>query len=234
MNRLVIDYTAGDGGYRMFLIGDTHGNIKHYRDLLVLVDAVRGTSLHVGDFGLGFGPDRDRWASAEQYSLQNNGHYFIRGNHDDPAVCRPLTNYLGEFGADSNRSLFWAGGAYSIDKDLRLQLMSRGNAPCWWEDEELSPSQMDEAFELYRQHKPRFVVTHDAPVSLYRDLGASSIKMNRTGTFLQDLLEHHVPEMWFFGHWHIPKEIKSRGCRFRCVGECELLDVPEIPDWYRN
>lgn len=89
---------------------------------------------------------------------------FIRGNDDDPSLCRSSPRNLGEFGKSPD-GLFWMSGAWSIDWQFRQEGVS------WWRDEELSTSQLGEAFDCYVGAKPRVVVTHQGPASLFREGG---------------------------------------------------------------
>lgn len=213
----------------MRFIGDVHGHTVKYLQI-----RGEGPSFQIGDMGLGF-PNvflpKDR-----------NNHVFIRGNHDDPAACRVHPDYAGDWGFDAEKSLFFMGGAYSIDQDWRKKNM-RWQAfknlpviPIWWPDEELSEEELKKAEELYLKSKPRIVATHDCPTSasvhLLRDLLLGEFRpekqiITRTGEALERMLQAHQPEVWIFGHYHIDREFQLRGChtKFICLGELNARDI---------
>jgi len=128
--------------------------------------------------------------------------------------------YLGEFGMIGD--LFFASGAWSIDRAWRTEGID------WWQDEELSAAQMREAFELYVEKKPRVVVTHDAPSSLFEKGGPMALadfSPSATAQFLERCFEEHQPELWIFGHHHRSRDFELRGTRFRCLDELETMTV---------
>lgn len=136
----------------MIFIGDVHGKIKKYRALIrAMPEGQR--SLQLGDMGLGF-------RGVHLFpggSLLRGDHRFIRGNHDDPKACHRHPLYKGDWGYDAERQLFYLGGAWSIDQNWRTEGLS------WWRDEELSYAELDKAYQLYVQCRPRIVATHEAP-----------------------------------------------------------------------
>ena len=95
------------------IIGDIHGHIGPYINLLVDCDA----SIQVGDFGYGFiNEPAERLVS----DIHESGdHKFIRGNHDDPAKCKVAPGWIQD-GLVRNDVMF-IGGAWSIDWHLRTE-----------------------------------------------------------------------------------------------------------------
>ena len=104
----------------MILIGDVHGLFDNYRGFLRLCQCKK--SLQLGDFGLGFPMGTDH---VDMSDIPGK-HLFLRGNHDNPAVCRKDKNYVGDFGVLKGsfingrfKKLFYISGAWSIDKAYR-------------------------------------------------------------------------------------------------------------------
>ena len=97
-------------------LGDVHGKFNQipYHQLGT------GLTVCVGDLGIGF-PNQDPPVIPAHFR-------FIRGNHDNPEVCRQHPNYLGEYGFLQNPDLFFVGGADSIDKSHRTP------GGDWWPD----------------------------------------------------------------------------------------------------
>lgn len=190
-------------------------------------------SCQTGDMGLGFS-DKDA-----KYSKNGKAwspelvpeHRFIRGNHDDPALCRSHPNYMGDYGFLTRPSIFYVGGGYSIDQGLRTIDYN------WWEDEELKEIQMNSAIDLYKGTKPKIMVSHECPLSMKADVITNSWKLehdSRTEKNLQMMLDIHKPDYWIFGHHHRFLEKDVNGTHFVCLHE--LIDGPvndciyEIPN----
>lgn len=134
----------------MIFIGDVHGKTNELTHRLLGPEFYNKRAFQLGDMGIGF-----RGVKLREFPRK----YFlwIRGNHDRPDWCREHPNYAGDFGYLEEEKLFFLGGAWSIDKEWRVPGES------WWEDEELSYKELDEAYQLYVRVKPRIVATHEAP-----------------------------------------------------------------------
>jgi DNA repair exonuclease SbcCD nuclease subunit len=158
-------------------------------------------------------------------------HKFIRGNHDDPALCRSHPNYLGDYGFADKPNIFYVSGGYSVDHTFRIPDLT------WWSDEELSEDQMNSAIVLYEEMKPKIMVSHECPLAMKIDSVTNKWKFDhnsRTELMLQSMFEIHQPDYWIFGHHHQRKETDKNGTHFVCLDE--LLDgkindcIYEIPN----
>ena len=208
---------------KITIIGDVHGKTGSY--IRLLRNLPDRPSIQVGDMGLGFA----------RVQLDPNQifprHRFFRGNHDDPAKCRKHPRYMGDWGYDSETSIFHVAGAWSIDRDMRIEGIS------WWRDEELSYEELDRAITAYQIAKPRFVLSHDCPekannVLLYDLLGPYFLTKqecgkSRTCGALQAMLDIHAPEEWVFGHYHVDKTFYVPGykTKFTCVAELSTYEL---------
>ena len=213
----------------MFFVGDVHGIIGPF--LNILERRVRnGPCLQVGDMGLGFGG-----VSLPELKPQ---HRFIRGNHDDPAACKAHPSYAGEFGYWEEHRLFFLGGAWSIDLAWR-KAWNAMHSPkkVWWEDEELSPEQLEAAYQLYIKVKPELVGTHEAPTEAAKYVLRDGFRQEkaecantRTSQALQRMFEAHQPRHWVFGHYHRTIDFRLGSVdgqsvistRFHCLTELDL------------
>lgn len=201
----------------MIFIGDCHGKTERLQRILQGIP--KETKVYqVGDMGLGF----------EDVILpeQRSNFKFIRGNHDSPQACQAHPNYLGEYGYVQEDDLFYLGGGWSIDRNLRIPNVS------WWADEELSVEQLEDAFALYVEKKPKIVMTHECPESIGRVLvpiiGNNHLFVaSKTALHLQKMFEAHKPRYWVFGHWHYNKNMKIDGTLFRCVAELSQAEIAE-------
>ena len=210
---------------KLIVVGDIHGKTGEYRRLL---NDIKGPSVQVGDMGLGF---KGVGLPPPGTTPQAERHKFFRGNHDDPAKCRKHPRYMGDWGYDSETSIFHVAGAWSIDRDMRIEGIS------WWRDEELSYEELDRAITAYQIAKPRFVLSHDCPekannVLLYDLLGAYFLAKqecgkSRTCGALQAMLDIHAPEEWIFGHYHTDKTFYVPGykTKFTCVAELSTYEL---------
>lgn len=209
------------------IIGDIHGKFNDYVDVLQrATDAGIERSVQVGDFGIGFaGP---YWHDqVDKFHRDNPGHKFIRGNHDNPARCKSMVGYISD-GTVLN-DVMLIGGAWSIDFAWRTEGVN------WWADEELSTKDLYLLMDVYDMVKPRVVITHDCPTDVARQMFiAPSGKQlahkpvqykTRTAEAFQAMWEMHQPEIWCFGHWHISQLEVMNGTAFRCIGECDFVDI---------
>jgi hypothetical protein len=134
-------------------------------------------------------------------------HRFIRGDHDSPALAAAHPNFAGKFGfIPDSGGLFYLSGALTISAPV-LQ-----NSKYWYADEELSPREVNAAFDLYRESKPRILISHEGPSEIIAEMLAESFGNyaeakracvhSRTAAALQRMIEAHEPEQHFFGHYH--------------------------------
>src|SRR6266404_2664369 len=134
------------------IIGDVHGFTKTYQKWLRNNLDPEQRSIQIGDMGLGFA---GVGLPAPGQPPLGDSHKFFRGNHDSPEKCRAHANYLGDYGYLEEDGIFWVAGAFSIDRAYRIEGVS------WWADEELSYAELGKATDLYREVKPRFVLSHE-------------------------------------------------------------------------
>lgn len=202
----------------LHLIGDIHGMFEEYY-LPITSRLNDDPSIQIGDMGHGF-PNSILPELPKQ-------HRFIRGNHDNPELCLQHPNYLGEFGYIEEWDLFYIGGAWSIDWQMRKRGVT------WWEDEELTMKQCNAALDLYLEKKPFHVVSHDCPeiakISMLIHIAGSPNGVfnmpTRTNQLLQEMWEQHQPANWYFGHYHVSRKFKIKATSFRCLGEAEVLEI---------
>ena len=199
------------------LMGDIHGPAK-FPDLRKAAEGSLPV-IQIGDFGFGFGGDFDR--EAEAFLAEADGHVrFIRGNHDNPAVCRSMPGFI-EDGTVEGDTMF-IGGAWSIDWQRRTKDVD------WWADEEVSQEEFDRLLGVYREAKPDVMVTHDGPDCMFGKMfGYDRLFDTRTGRMLSRFLNAHQPEFWIFGHHHRSAEFDDvlSGTLFRCLGEGETMEI---------
>lgn len=208
------------------IIGDIHGKFQDYRTYSI--GMFDGPTIQIGDFGIGFGQSPYWYTSVDAH--QNDGtHRFIRGNHDDPELCKTMNGYIPD-GRVEGHTMF-LGGAWSIDNpDAPPGWYKRTAGVDWWEGEECSAAELDTFLDIYATVKPRVMITHDCPTDASHEMffRTGLVKgleyPNRTASALQRMWSLHQPEYWFFGHWHHTKHIKLGNTHFQCIGELDYID----------
>lgn len=210
----------------MRLVGDIHGEIIPYLDLILDCEE----SVQIGDFGMGFLSPYQMDRVEEAHDAGN--HRFIRGNHDDPALCREASGWIEDGYYDADRDTMYIGGAWSIDAPGRIAHENMYGVKSWWEDEQLSVPELSKVHADFLFLKPSIVVTHDAPMEASKKMFFNG-KYNMmaphmsttTAEALQAMFFDHKPDLWVFGHWHIPERTKIDGTEFVCLAELEHMDI---------
>lgn len=210
-------------------IGDVHGKFKRYREIIRDIPA----SIQVGDMGVGFkalrGGEIVDLANPPFDAMSEGDHLFIRGNHDNPEVCKKHQFHIPD-GTYLDNKIFCLGGAVSIDRQWRTEGLD------WWPDEELSNEELDRLVHKYFSIKPDIVVTHDCPESIANQIMGAFNKVkiedgSRTRQALEIMFHKHQPKLWVFGHWHHSLNFMSGGTNFRCLGELEYEDY-DVDEWF--
>jgi hypothetical protein len=215
------------------IIGDIHGKVTDYKFYSLGIGRTRSgkeisveRSIQVGDFGMGFNKTPYWNDNMHQWFEANPGHRFIRGNHDDPAVCKTMPGYIPD-GRVEGHTMF-VGGAWSIDHAWRTEGLT------WWRDEECSVEQFNQIIDTYAVVRPRVMITHDCPtqaaIDIFKNRGLlwggrdAKLENTRTASALQAMFEIHQPDFWFFGHWHHTLHQKIGNTHFQCLGELDYID----------
>ncbi len=204
-------------------IGDVHAKWDRYKKLIKDCDR----SLQVGDFGVGFfNPITEKPYSNPPYDHMSKGeHFFVRGNHDNPGVCKRHPFWVKDGGSVFGRDdIFCVGGAFSIDKDRRTENYD------WWHDEELTYGQLCNILDTYELVKPKIVVTHECPDSVisrvYQARGMHKYDIpSVTRRCFDNMLEIHKPDLWIHGHWHLSAWTIHKGVQFIALNELEYVDL---------
>ena len=201
---------------RLVLVGDIHGEFPPFHAFARRVQGRGVAVVQVGDFGHGFLDPRTAADAVDFFREHTGACGFIRGNHDNPGVCRASPGWIPDGHYDPDWEIMFVGGAFSIDRKHRTEGLD------WWEDEECPIAELNAIVDRYIAVKPRIMVTHDAPaaaieavfpdVTLFRPL-------SRTMQAFDAMFAHHSPDAWIFGHWHRSASAVVDGTRFQCLGE---------------
>lgn len=209
------------------LIGDIHGAVNDYK--AYSIGNFDGPTIQVGDFGIGFGQS-DYWHESVNDFHSDGTHRFIRGNHDNPAVCKEMTGWIRD-GKIENDVMF-VGGAWSIDNpDAPPGWYQRTEGVDWWPEEECSMQQFQHFIDVYATVKPRVMITHDCPQCISHEMFFNSGFLTgpeyrtRTAQALEAMLNIHQPDEWYFGHWHKTMQYQYGRTMFHCIGILDYVDV---------
>ena len=194
----------------MVLIGDVHGKIHQYNRI---IQKYKDTdTICVGDFG--FKREHD-W---HLKNINNDRHKILYGNHDYYPYLH-LNHSLGDFGLVDDH-IFYVRGAYSIDRHLRTEGLD------WFRDEEIRYSGWDQVIDLYMDHLPDIVVSHECPALLHKKIFKyENLIKSVTAQALDTLFEMHQPKTWIFGHHHKSITEDIEGTKFICLDELETLTI---------
>ncbi|RDJ35095.1 MAG: metallophosphoesterase [Crenarchaeota archaeon] len=216
---------------RLRIIGDVHGNIKKYLEIVEDANAQGLHTLQIGD--LGFYPEYQFLFNYKSFDKDKNKCFM--GNHDCYTLAEEAKSSfcLGDYGPATLNgvSFFFVRGAFSIDQFRRTHGID------WWPEEELPLSEFDKIAESYLKCKPDIVISHDCPHSIGNDeiLKEEGVlehyKFNpntfttNTSALLQQLFSLHQPQFWYFGHYHKNWTNTVRGTKFRCLAELSYIDI---------
>ncbi len=174
---------------RILMAGDTHGDATHVRYLLVTAQIQRCDRVFVlGDFGYWEHTQEGRNflnRVSLLANLKNIPIYFLDGNHDKTSLLLEQYDVISdgdregfllvrEYVRYARRGLTWIwddiefialGGAYSVDKQSRLEWEAKHGEPesLWFPEEEMTDEEMNEI--LGRLYSVDVMLAHDKPRS---------------------------------------------------------------------
>lgn len=222
--------------------GDTHGRFKWLEELEDYKPAETAIII-LGDAGLNFFLNYKDDLLKQYVNEQGYHIYCLRGNHEmrpqhlitsflsyDEEVGgvvyrEPKYNnirYFTDYGSYviNGHTVAVIGGAYSVDKNYRLARAGitdpTKNNPIvsgWFEDEQLTPREMDKAEQLLVHNavgdkiKYDFVLTHTCPKRFQpTDLFLNFVDQSGVDDTMEVWLDKMCNELdwniWLFGHYH--------------------------------
>lgn len=215
-------------------VGDTHGRFDKLNQLIA---QHKPDNVFVcGDFGYWNeqtfgGPDYNLW---DRIVTNDTKVYFCDGNHEDFNMLDKLVEQHGyrkpilvaknvyycprgsELILEDGTSVLFFGGAYSVDKPLRIKDIN------WFEQEQATFEQLDRV----QNKQYDIVVSHTCPMRCLFDVsmktGINRAKINHTQTeqVLDKLFDIVQPKLWFFGHWHQYGNFEYNGCKLVMLNIC--------------
>lgn len=205
-----------------YVTGDIHGEFSRAKSFEGLENVIV-----LGDFGANyFGADdwKDKKFKKKFNSLGTQ-FYIVRGNHEarpqniytikkvwDESVQNyvyvepeyPNIHYFMDYGIYFCGGYRCAviGGAYSVDKDYRLQ-----NGLKWFSDEQLTEDEMKDCMHTISGGYYDFIFSHTCPLrfeptDLFLDFIDQSTVDNTMEKFLDEIYTHTSYNAWCWGHFH--------------------------------
>lgn len=204
--------------------GDTHGEYDGFLNRLYQHKITKDDIVIVcGDFGFIRDSPYHRYflarLTAEPFTIA-----FADGNHEDfdllytyPIVewnggkAHKIANNIyhlmrGQRFVIEDNSFFTMGGAYSIDKAMRVEGKS------WWKQELPNNEEYKIAGETLKScgYTTDYIITHTIPQSAIRELGFTpDIHDAELTGYFDYLYEKMTFKKWFSGHFHINRIIRG-------------------------
>ncbi len=207
----------------IYVTGDIHGDLGRLKNKAIARKLKKGDYLIVcGDLGFFWNDSREerkarKWLFKRKYTI-----LFVDGTHDNLDMlssfpqedwcggkARKISNNLFQlcrgyvFQIEGNY-IFAAGGGESMDMEERDALGS------WWEQELPSPQELSEARERLAQCRDviDYVITHDCPAALLKNLRAESrfANVSHLNLFFDQVSRECRFKQWYFGCYHIDKK----------------------------
>ena len=207
----------------IIITGDIHNEFsklnalisRHKPDLLICC----------GDFG--YWPNVSWAAPLSNIKPQGTKILWCDGNHENHWSLRdretdelhPNVIYMprgSTYELDDGRTIFFMGGADSIDKHRRKLGVD------WFPEEVIRGCDL---MNLPKVDVDIFV-THTCPMELMNEM----LKFNPakfgdpSPRELSELWKIYKPDLWFFGHWHVYRETDMFGTKCYALGTCSYLN----------
>ena len=217
------------------ITGDPHGEISRF-SLEFMPEQVAWSSedkiIFAGDFGYVFLGEKSSLSEKSNLDMLSQKSFeilFVDGNHEGfdhlleyPEIIR--------YGAPVRRirdNIFWLqrgyvyniegkrvfvmGGAYSVDKAVRMKYREICGQKIWFDQELPCAEEYRRAIDNLKacNMEVDYVITHTAPTSvIHRLLGQRPDMHDAELTGFLDWVYHEVNfKKWFFGHFHEDVEI---------------------------
>ena len=216
----------------IYVIGDIHGDFnllkaRFYMELNEENSQKRDVLFVAGDAG--FINSYEGSASKEKRkSILNRLPFIIivvLGNHENYDIIESLpetTIFNGRcykeegvnayyakngqiFDIDGTK-IFTFNGGLSVDKKARLELEKQYNRKFYW-PQEIKEEDFEEAYNNYFNHQVDYVITHDVPLSIFKQIMPFVSNSNKNEEcalqpFFQRIYAIDKFKHWYAGHYH--------------------------------
>jgi len=204
----------------IYVTGDTHGE---YGRLIEFNKTLKSGDYIIvcGDWGYIFLNNESENKLLDDVAEKPWTMLFVDGNHENhPAINlypqeiwnggkihRIRKNIIhlcrGQVFEVENKKFFTFGGAYSIDKALRIEGYS------WWKDEMPTDADFVEANKNLDAHNREvdYIITHTAPEETMNIFHPDHIHEKPLNNFLEYVRESVKYKHWYMGHLHRDEDV---------------------------
>lgn len=215
----------------ILLTGDCHGRFKRIIDFCTKNKLTRKDKIIIlGDVGLNYHLDGKDKLKKEQLVKLLPDIICVHGNHEERPQninsYKEITNNYGHFYVEAKypnllfcidgetyniegKSFLCLGGAYSVDKYIRIKSGDK-----WFKSEQMSEQIKDYVKEKYFSSSVDYIVSHTCPhryIPTEKFLSGvdQNLVDNSMEYFLDECYENIGFNKWFCGHWHTNKRVDN-------------------------
>lgn len=213
-----------------YITGDTHGSydIHKLSKPSLNKNSITLTSndylIICGDFGLVWNNSLDENYWLDWLNEKPCTTLFVDGNHENHNLLNQMQPILwnggfihqirskvmhlmrGQIFTIDGTTFFTMGGATSVDKQFRNPYKS------WWEEEMPSMKEYKTANKNLEKanFKVDYILTHTAPTSIVNQIIPEIKSPDKLTNYLENIKENVNYKHWYFGHFHIDKDIDDK------------------------
>ena len=218
-----------------YITGDTH------RDFTIVHNLPKGSTLIIlGDVGINYFLNEEDKELKEYLNSLDITFLCVQGNHEERPENIPTykenkmyggkvfieddyPNLIflknGEIYTINNKKVLVIGGAYSIDKNIRLTYGWH-----WFKDEQLNKSEMNMILEKYQGTHVDVILSHTSPKKYEPvEVFLSGINQNTVDKTMEEFLvtveETIKYDKWYCGHYHTEKIVDKIEFMFENIKE---------------
>ena len=124
---------------------------------------------------------------------------------------------------------FTFNGGLSVDKEKRLEYEKQYNIKFWWK-QEIKEEDFQTSFTNYLMHHVDYVITHDVPLSIFKQLtpfipGRFKDQTCPLQGFLQKIYAVPKFKKWFAGHYHPSYPVTIEKLTVLPIGHLEKIET---------
>ena len=214
---------------KIMIVGDVHADFPRFNKLIELQE-YPDVVIQCGDYGW--------WPHAHGTNLLGGTKLFDQfgmrpgkskvfwadGNHECHDDLQALVEKHGRVPIEVQENVFYCprgtviqinhlnylfmGGADSIDKHRRIEGFS------WWKGENITWADM----QALPDTKVDVVISHTCPKYFLKKDYLDDLKIDDPNCRMLDMVfDDYTPHYWFFAHYHLYKQGRTKGCIWRCL-----------------